>query len=175
MYQFDLEQAFELLSKTPAILNEWLGNLPVGWSRYKSDEESWSAFDIVGHLIYGEKTDWIPRAQIILQREGIKEFEPFDRFAQYEESKGKTLEKLLEEFSLLREKNLGILRGLDIQPDDYELQGKHPELGIVNSRQLISTWVVHDLDHIAQIAQEMAKRYKEEVGPWVEYLGILQR
>ncbi len=175
MYQFDLEQALELLSKTPAILNEWLGNLPVEWSRYKSDEESWSAFDVVGHLIYGEKTDWISRAQIILQREGIKEFEPFDRFAQYEESKGKTLENLLEEFGLLREKNLGILRGYDIQPDDYELQGKHPELGIVNLRQLVSTWVVHDLDHISQIAQEMAKRYKEEVGPWVEYLGILQR
>ena len=100
MYQFDLEQALELLSKTPTILNEWLGNLPEEWSHYRSDEESWSAFDIVGHLIYGEKTDWILRAQIILQREGIKEFEPFDRFAQYEESKGKTIENLLEVFSL---------------------------------------------------------------------------
>jgi len=175
MEQFDLEHAIEILSRTPVILKHWLGNLPEEWLLYKAEEESWSAFDIVGHFIHGEKTDWIPRAQIILQREGIREFEPFDRYAQYNESKNKTIENLLDEFSQLREKNLDILRGFDLQPEDYELKGKHPELGIVNLRQLISTWVVHDLDHLSQIAQEMAKRYKEEVGPWREYLGVLKR
>ena len=175
MNQFDLEHAFEILSRTPVILKHWLGNLPKEWSLYKSKRENWSAFDIVGHFIHGEKTDWIPRAQIILQREGIREFEPFDRYAQFDESKGKTIENLLEEFSQLREKNLDILRGFDLKPDDYELKGKHPELGIVNLRQLISTWVVHDLDHLSQIAQEMAKRYKKEVGPWQEFLGVLKQ
>jgi hypothetical protein len=175
MHQFDLELAIEILSRTPVIMKEWLGNLPGEWSQYKSKKDNWSAFDIVGHFIHGEITDWIPRAQIILQREGIKEFEPFDRFAQYDVSKGKTIENLLDEFCQLREKNLAILRGFELQPDDYELKGKHPELGIVNLSQLLSTWVVHDLDHLSQIAQEMAKRYKKEVGPWLEYLGVLKR
>jgi hypothetical protein len=175
MHQFDLELAIEILSRTPAIMKEWLGNLPGEWSQYKSDKDNWSAFDIVGHFIHGEKTDWIPRVQTILQRDGIKEFEPFDRFAQYDVSKGKTIENLLNEFCQLREKNLDILRGFKLQPDDYGLKGKHPELGIVNLRQLLSTWVVHDLDHLSQIAQEMAKRYKKEVGPWLEYLGVLKR
>ncbi len=173
MNQIDLELAVEILSKTPALLKEWLGNLPDDWSHYKSDGENWSAFDIVGHFIHGEKTDWIPRAKVILQREGAKEFESFNRFAQFEESKGKTLVDLLEEFGQLRTMNLGILRGFELQPDDYKQQGKHPELGIVNLRQLISTWVVHDLDHISQIAKEMAQRYKNDCGPWEEYLGVL--
>ena len=175
MKQFDLELAIEILSKTPSMLQAWLGDLPDEWTEYKADGESWSAFDIVGHFIHGEKTDWIPRAQIILQSDGIKEFEPFDRFAQFDESKGKTLEELLEEFSQLRDKNIRALQAFQLRSEDYELQGKHPELGVVNLRQLVSTWVVHDLDHIAQIAQEMAKYYKEEVGPWLEYLGVLQR
>jgi len=175
MHKFDLELAIEILSRTPIIVKEWLGDLPEEWSQYKSDEESWSAFDIVGHFIHGEKTDWIPRAQIILQRDGITEFEPFDRFAQKDVNKGKTIENLLDDFCQLREKNLDILRGFELQSDDYELKGKHPELGIVNMRQLLSTWVAHDLDHLSQIAQEMAKRYKKEVGPWLEYLGVLKR
>ena len=175
MHKFDLELAIEILSRTPSILKNWLGNLPEEWSHYKSTEESWSAFDIVGHFVHGEKTDWIPRAQIILQKEGLKVFEPFDRFAQYEVSKGKSMENLLDEFGQLREKNLAVLRGFELQPNDYELQGKHPELGIVNLRQLISTWVVHDLDHLSQIAQEMSKRYSQEVGPWQQYLGVLKR
>ena len=175
MNQFDLERSIEILSSTPAILKAWLGNLSAEWTHYKSAEESWSAFDILGHFIHGEKTDWIPRAQIILQREGIKEFEPFDRFAQYKISKGQTMEALLDEFDQLRQENLEILTGLELTPDDYALEGKHPEFGIVNLGQLLSTWVVHDLDHLSQIAQEMAKRYEVEVGPWQAYLGILQR
>jgi hypothetical protein len=175
MDQNELELAIELLGRTPTILKKWLANLPIEWSQYKNSEESWSAFDIIGHFIHGEKTDWIPRAQLMLGKEGIKEFEPFDRFAQYEVSKGKTMENLLDEFASLRENNLDILRGLDLQLEDFELQGKHPELGIVTLRQLISTWVVHDMDHLSQIAQGLAQRYKKEVGPWREYLGVLKR
>jgi uncharacterized damage-inducible protein DinB len=175
MHQFDLKLAIEVLDRTPKILMAWLRDLPEEWTHYKSDAESWSAFDIVGHFIHGEKTDWIPRAQIILQREGIKEFEPFDRFAQYETSKGKTLERLLDEFCQLRERNLGTLREFNLQPEDYKLQGKHPELGIVTLRQLLSTWVVHDLEHLAQTAQVMAQQYENEVGPWSDYLGVLKR
>ena len=175
MEQFDLEQAIEILSKTPEVLKNWLGDLSGEWVHYKEDKESWSAFDIVGHFIHGEKTDWIPRARIILQKEGIKAFEPFDRYAQFEESKGKAFKKLLEEFSRLRKENLRVLKGFDLKVDDYELQARHPELGVVNLRQLLTTWVVHDLDHISQIAEEMAKRYKNEVGPWRDYLGIINR
>lgn len=173
MNQFDLDGAIEILSRTPLILKAWIGNLPEEWSSYKLSEENWSAYDIVGHFIHGEKTDWIPRAQIILQKEGSKEFEPFDRFAQYEDSKGKTTADLLEEFVGLREKNLEILRGFDLKPEDWDRQGIHPEFGVVTLRELISTWVVHDLEHIAQIAGEMAQRYKYEVGPWGAYLGVL--
>lgn len=175
MGQFEFTQALEILGKTPAILNTWLGDLSEEWGHYKSDEESWSAFDILGHFVHGEKTDWIPRAKIILQQEGNKEFVPFDRFAQFEDSKGKTLADLLEEFSQLRANNLETLRGFELQPDDFELQGKHPELGAVNLRQLISTWVVHDLNHLAHIAQELALRYKQEVGPWLVYLDVLKK
>jgi hypothetical protein len=174
MNQFDLEGAIEILSRTPLILKEWVGNLPEEWSSYKQSEENWNAFDIVGHYIHGEKTDWIPRAQIILQKEGSKEFEPFDRFAQYEDSKGKTLTDLLDEFAHLRKKNIETLKGFDLKPEDWERQGIHPAFGIVTLRQLISTWVVHDLDHLAQLAGEMAKRYENEVGPWKTYLGVLE-
>jgi hypothetical protein len=175
MGQFELAQAIEILEKTPTILKTWLENASEEWVQYKRDEEHWSAFDIVGHFIHGEKTDWIPRAQLILQREGEKEFVPFDRFAQFEDSQGKTLADLLEEFGRLRKKNLDTLRGFDLQPDDFERQGKHPELGTVNLGQLIATWVVHDLEHLSQIAQEMAQRYKGDVGPWLEYLEVLKR
>jgi hypothetical protein len=173
MNQFDLEGAIEILGRTPLILKEWVGNLPEEWTSYKHSEENWSAFDIVGHFIHGEKTDWIPRAQIILQKEGSKEFVPFDRFAQFEDSKGKTLADLLDEFAHLREKNIEILKGFNLQPQDWERQGIHPEFGVVTLKELISTWVVHDLDHLAQISGEMAKRYEHEVGPWKPYLGVL--
>jgi hypothetical protein len=173
MNQFDLESAIEILGRTPLIMKAWVSNLPEAWSSYKHSEDNWSAFDILGHFIHGEKTNWIPRAKIILQQEGTKEFEPFDRFAQYDDSKGKTIETLLDEFVLLREKNLDILRGFDLKPADWERQGIHPEFGVVTLKELISTWVVHDLDHIAQLAGEMAKRYTDEVGPWGPYLGVL--
>lgn len=174
MGQFDLMQALDILERTPTLLKTWLEDVSGEWVQYKSDEENWSAFDILGHFIHGEKTDWILRAEIILYGEGEKEFEPFDRFAQFEDSQGKTIKELMDEFSRLREKNLEILRSFDLQPKDFELQGKHPELGTVNLRQLIATWVVHDLDHLAQLAGELAQRYKEDVGPWQSYLGVLE-
>ena len=170
----ELDLAIEILCRTPAILKAWLGHLPEAWSHNKRDEENWSAFDIVGHFIHGERTDWIPRARIILQGESDREFEPFDRFAQFEESGGKTMEALLDEFCTLRKRNLEIQKGFDLGPDDFNLEAKHPELGVVNLGQLIATWAVHDLDHLAQIAQEMAQRYKEKVGPWQAYLGVLR-
>ncbi len=174
MGQFELAQAIEILEKTPAILKTWLENASEAWVQYKSDDESWSAFDIVGHFIHGEKTDWIPRAQMILHGEGEKEFVRFNRFAHFENSQGKTLADLLEEFSRLREKNLETLRGFDLQPDDIALEGKHPDLGTVNLGQLIATWVVHDLEHLSSIAHEMAQRYKQDVGPWIAYLEVLK-
>jgi len=172
---FDLNKSISILENTPMVLKSLLSGLSEDWTHVNEGPETWSPFDVVGHLVHGEKTDWIPRIQIILQQEGIKEFESFDRFAQYEESKGKRFDELLEEFEQLRAKNLRALREFELKSDDYELQGKHPELGIVNLRQLITTWAVHDLDHLSQIAEEMAKRYKKEVGPWQEYLGVLNR
>ena len=172
---FVLAQAMEILARTPAILNGWLRDLPDEWVHYKSAPDRWSAFDIVGHFVHGEKTDWIPRAKLILQREGIQEFEPFDRFAQFEVSKNRSIQELLDEFQELRQQNIELLRGFNLQPEDYSLQGMHPDLGIVNLRELLSTWVVHDLDHISQLITEMAKRYEVEVGPWRAYLGILNR
>ena len=175
MHQFDLDLAIKILERTPNIVKGWLINLPEEWSQNKSSSEGWSVYDIVGHFIQGEKTDWIPRAKIILQKKEDNEFEPFDRFAQFSESKGKKTNQLVDEFCQLREKNLDFLREFDIQPEDYNLQGKHPELGIVNLKQLLSTWVVHDLEHLSQMAKEIALLYKENVGPWLEYLNLLKQ
>jgi hypothetical protein len=175
MHQFDLDLAIKILERTPNIVKGWLINLPEEWSQNKRSSECWSVYDIVGHFIHGEKTDWIPRAKIILQKEEANEFEPFDRFAQFSESKGKKTNQLVDEFCQLREKNLDFLREFDIQSEDYNLQGKHPELGIVNLKQLLSTWVVHDLEHLSQMAKEIALLYKEDVGPWLEYLNVLKQ
>jgi hypothetical protein len=128
----------------------------------------------VGHLIHGEKTDWIARAEIILSDEADKEFEPFDRFAMFDDSKGKTIHELLSEFEDLRRQNIEQLRSMQITEADFDKTGLHPNLGVVTLRQLISTWVAHDLDHLGQISGIMARQYKEEVGPWREFLGILE-
>ena len=140
-------------------------NLSDRWTRPNEGGETWSAFDIVGHLIHGEKTDWIPRAAIILSSNPTKEFEAFDRFAQFEESKGKSLLQLLEEFKLLREKNIQLLLSMEINEEKLSLTGTHPDFGVVTLSQLLATWVVHDLNHIAQVTRVMAKQYKDEVGP----------
>ena len=170
---FDLDEAMAALSRTPAALKAMLNGLPRNWVENNEGPDTWSPYDVVGHLIHGERVDWIPRAKIILDHGEARPFDPFDRFAQFEESKGKTLGELLDEFAELRERNLTILREMKISPDDFEKTGQHPALGRVRLKELLSTWVTHDLDHIAQIARTMAKQYATEVGPWQAFVSIL--
>ena len=171
--QFKLEQAVEILAQTPATLKAMLGDLSEDWTGGGS-ENNWSPYDVIGHLIHGEKTDWIPRARIIIAQGENLTFTPFDRFAQFENSRGKTLRDLLEEFEALRAENLMRLDALDVTPEKLKLKGMHPELGEVDLAQLFSAWVVHDLNHVRQIVKFMAERYSEDVGPWKEYLLILE-
>ena len=173
MSKFDLNQSIEILSTTPVILKTWLTGLSDEWINSNRGGESWSPYDIMGHLIHGEKTDWIPRAKIILSNAaGV--FEPFDRFAQFENSRGKTLHDLLHEFHTLRVANIRELRQLPI-PENLDRTANHPELGQVTLHELLSAWTVHDLGHISQISQTMAYQYKPEVGPWnrKDYLKVL--
>ena len=171
--KFQIEQAVEILRQTPETLNSLLGNLSDTWTE-KEDSETWSPFDIVGHFIHGEETDWIPRAEIILAQGENRTFVPFDRFAQFEESKEKSLSELLETFAALRKENIEKLQKMNLTGEQLKLKGIHPELGEVNLEQLLSTWVVHDLTHIRQITIVLAKKYSENVGVWKEYLSILQ-
>lgn len=172
---FKLEHVEEILKRTPAVLNQLLRDLPDEWSRENEGAETWSAFDVVGHLIHGEETDWIPRAQIILEDGEARPFQPFDMFAQFERSAGKSLAELLDTFEALRRSNLDRLKAWQITEDQLDKKGMHPELGVVSLRQLLATWVVHDLSHIAQINRVLCKQYSAEVGPWKEYLPILSR
>ena len=171
---FDLGKSLEILERTPEVLEKMLLNLSDEWIYSNEGGQTWCAYDIIGHLIHGEKTDWIPRLEIILTQNSEIEFEPFDRFAQFKSSEGKSLQQLLEEFKLLRKQNLALLRNKNLTDKHFSLKGKHPALGIVTLGQLLATWVVHDLNHIAQISRVMAKQYKNEVGPWGEYLGVLK-
>ena len=171
---FTLEKSIEILERTPALLQALLENISEEWTSNNEGPETWSAYDVVGHLIHGEKTDWIPRAEIILSSNHDKKFEPFDRFAQNEDSKGKSLAVLLKEFETLRKKNLEVLRSKNITQKELQEKGVHPAFGEVTLSQLLATWVVHDLNHISQISRVMAKQYKVAVGPWIEYLRILQ-
>ncbi len=173
--RFQLDHAIEILARTPAVVRAMLSGLSAPWIRNNYGAETWSPFDVVGHLIHGEKTDWIPRAQIIIDFGPAKIFEPFDRYAQYEASKGKGIVRLLDEFESLRRENLNELRAMNLTEAQLEQEGMHPALGRVTLRQLIATWVVHDLNHIHQIAKSMAHQYRDEVGAWREYLTILPR
>ncbi len=172
--EFNLSESIQILGKTPAVLSTLLENLTEAWIRTNEGEDTWSPYDVVGHLIHGEKTDWIPRALIILGPLEDKTFEPFERFAQFENSKGKSLRELLTEFSQLRSENLQKLKSLNIDEKALQRTGIHPEFGTVTLKQLLSAWVVHDLGHINQITRVMAKNYKNEAGPWPKYLSILQ-
>ena len=171
---FDLAKSIEILERTPDVLIVMLQNIADDWTSNNEGLETWNVYDIIGHLIEGEKTDWIPRMEIVLSDKPDKTFEPFDRFAQFETSKGKSLKELLEEFKGLRKKNLEHLRSKKLTTKDYEKKGIHPTFGEVTLSQLLSTWTVHDLNHIAQISRVMAKQYKVEVGPWIKFLKILQ-
>jgi DinB family protein len=173
--EFQLEQATEILRRTPSTLNSLLRELSEPWLNQNEGPDTWSPFDIVGHLIHGEETDWIPRARLILDYGETRPFQPFDRFAMFERSRGKTITELLDTFEQLRSNNLDELARLQVTPAMLERRGTHPELGIVTLKQLLATWVVHDLGHIAQAARVMAKNYKIEVGPWQAYLPILVR
>ena len=173
MDNFKLARSIEILERTPATLKSLLGGLSDKWIYENEGDESWSPFINVGHLIHGEKTDWIPRIRIILQHGESRPFDPFDRFAQFSETKNKNLNELLEEFQALREKNIQALNEMDIKEKDLSKTGIHPDLGRVTLKQLIATWVVHDLGHIRQIARVMAKQYKVDVGPWEKYLPVL--
>ncbi|RKN79301.1 DinB family protein [Ulvibacterium marinum] len=171
--KFELETAIPILERTPTVLRALLQDLPEKWIRENEGEDTWSPFDVVGHLIHGEKTDWMIRTALILEKGSNPTFEPFDRFAQFENSKGKTVESLLDEFEGLRKDNLTELKSRNLTSVDYGRTGIHPEFGEVTLAQLLSAWVVHDLGHIAQISRTMAKQYKNEVGPWTKYLTIL--
>lgn len=167
-----LNDAVEILKRTPALLAAWLGGLPDRWVKAREGEGTWSPYDVIGHLIHGERTDWIPRARHILAGDP-RPFETFDRTAMFTESQGKSLSELLATFADLRRENLSALAAMNLNEEDLALTGLHPALGEVTLRQLLATWVVHDLDHVAQIARTMAKAYSEAVGPWSEYLSIL--
>jgi hypothetical protein len=175
MMEFQLEHATEVLRRTPATLNALLRRLPPEWVVPNEGPDSWSPFDVVGHLIHGEEADWIPRAKLILEYGEGRPFEPFDRFAMFEASRGKSMDELLATFERLRGESLRELEGLNITPELLGKRGMHPELGAVTLGQLLSTWVVHDLGHVGQVVRVMAKQYGEAVGVWRAYLPILSR
>lgn len=171
--KFDLDKATEILRQTPYTLQRMLEDLSPEWTKSEANKENWAPYDVIGHLIHCEETDWIPRAEVILAQDRNKTFEPFDRFAQFEKSNGKPLGDLLTEFAHLRSSNVEKLIRWQLTPEKLALKSKHPELGEVTMEHLLSTWVVHDLGHIRQIVRYMAAKYSENVGPWKQYLSIL--
>jgi hypothetical protein len=170
----NLTETVSLLTRTPAALNALLRDLPETWTRGDEGEETWSPFDVIGHLIHAERTDWMPRVKRILQFGETRAFEPFDREGLVRESRGKSLGQLLDEFARLRSENLEELRALNLRQEDLERQGRHPALGVVTLSELLATWAAHDLTHLHQISRVMAHQYREAVGPWSKYLGVLQ-
>lgn len=171
--KFNLAESIAVLERTPAVLNSLLRDMPACWTENNEGENTWSPYDVIGHLIHGELTDWIPRMEIIISSTDNKKFEPFDRLAQVEASKGKSLNQLLDEFEMLRHENLDLLKAKELTEEQYHQEGIHPEFGSTKLNQLLATWVAHDLGHIAQISRVMAKQYTEEVGPWKKYLRVL--
>jgi hypothetical protein len=171
--RFDLEEAVAVLSRTPATLDALLRGLPDGWVHSHEGGDTWSPFDVVGHLIHGERTDWMARLDILLEHGESRAFDPFDRLAQFEESRGRTLPSLLDEFAERRRGNLRRLAGLGLSGEDLDRRGLHPSLGAVTLRQLLATWVAHDLDHVMQIARVLGRQYSDEVGPWKAYLRVI--
>lgn len=171
--QYSLDRSYEILERTPAVLQALLAGLHDDWLRHNEGPETFSPYDVVGHLLHGEKTDWTERTKMILEFGNSKTFEKYDRFAQYEESKCKSLKQLLDEFVLIRKDNMVWFKGLNLTEQDLNKKGMHPVLGEVTLKNLLATWVVHDLTHIAQITRVMAKQYKSEMGPWPEFFRIL--
>lgn len=174
MAVFSLPHSIAILERTPRVLHAWLAGQPREWTHSNYGEDTFSPFDIVGHLIHGESCDWIPRARIILEHGTARPFDKYDRYAQFEASRGKSMDTLLDEFEAARAKSLAALREMNLTSQQLQLRGTHPALGEVTLSQLLVTWVAHDLNHIAQIAKCMATQYEHAVGPWREYLGILR-
>lgn len=172
--QQDLQHTMALLARTPSSLNALLRDLPQEWTMQNEGGNTFNAFDVMGHLIHGERTDWMPRAKRILEFGETRAFDPFDRRAQEGESEGKSLGQLLDEFARLRSDNLAELRSLKLGPEDLNRRGLHPALGTVTLSQLLATWAAHDLTHLHQISRIMAHQYREAVGPWSAYLGVMQ-
>jgi len=170
---FDLTTAVPVLERTPAVLDLWLRGQPEAWLHGTEGPETWSPFDVVGHLIHGERTDWMPRVEHLLAHGEAVPFPPFDRFAQFAASRGRTLGELLDTFAELRAASLRRLEARRLTPTDLDRTGRHPEFGRVTLGQHLATWVAHDLDHIAQIARVMGRQYSEAVGPWRRYLRII--
>lgn len=173
--EFDLDEGLAVLTRTPVTLRTLLAGLPAPWTSANEGPDTWSPQDVVGHLIHGEETDWIPRAKIILTKGESQAFEPFDRFAQARRFSGWSLERLLDRFGEARAEGIATLRGWHLTRDQLARCGRHPELGQVTLSHLLASWVVHDLGHIAQISRVMAKRYTAAVGPWKAYLPVLTR
>jgi DinB superfamily len=171
--EHNLQQTISILTRTPAALNALLRDLPETWTFQNEGENTWSAFDVLAHLIHGERTDWMPRARIVLKHGETQEFESFDRGGHLRESQGKSLGQLLDEFASLRSENLGELRALNLRQEDLKRRGRHPALGVVTLSELLATWAAHDLTHLHQISRVMAHQYREAVGPWSRYLGVL--
>jgi hypothetical protein len=170
---FVMEEAVAILARTPATLDAMLRGLPEGWIGAHEGGQTWSPFDVIGHLIHGEQSNWVPRAKIILEHGEARPFEKFDRFAQLAVLQGRTLASLLDELATLRANNLRELAALHLTHVDLDRRGQHPELGVVTLGQLLATWVAHDLDHVVQISRVLALQYSDAVGPWRAYLRII--
>jgi hypothetical protein len=171
---FDLAEGIAVLERTPAILRAWLAGLPDAWLEADEGPDTWNAFQIVGHLIDGEETDWIPRARIILAQGPNRRFAPYDRFRHLKVDHGRTIEARLDRFTERRAESVSTLRGWQLTSAQLALTGEHPELGPVTLAQLLATWVAHDLDHLMQVARVMGKRYTAAAGPWTAYLRVLR-
>jgi hypothetical protein len=171
---FDLKNGIAVLERTPATLRTLLDGLSPAWTDATEGPDTWSPYVVIGHLIHGERTDWIPRAQIIRAQGANRTFTPYDRFAQFRESQGRTLIELLDEFTRLRAQNVGTLKSWRLTEAQLALEGRHPELGAVTMQQLLACWVAHDLGHIVQVSRVMAKQYREAIGPWTAYLSVMK-
>lgn len=172
--EFKVSEAVAVLTRTPAMLDALLRGLPSVWVHSNEGKDTWSAFDIMGHLVHAERADWMPRVRILLEHGETRAFDPFDRFAQMKASEGKTLEQLLDEFAGLRRENLEALGALNLQQESLNKRGRHPALGVVTLSELLATWAMHDLTHLHQLSRVMAHQYRDVVGPWSAYLGVLQ-
>lgn len=170
---FVLDEAIALLARTPGVLDALLRGLPDEWTGAHEGEGTWSPFGVIGHLVHGERTDWMPRVVILLEHGESRAFDPYDRFAQFALSEGRTLDSLLDEFAALRAGNVQRLTGMHLTTADLDRRGRHPEFGPVTLRQLLATWVAHDLDHVMQVTRVLGRQYSDEVGPWRVYLRVI--